>query len=253
MDKRSHHDDNFFGDEVAGMICKSTSISTQDITDDEMKEINKYTLTPLSAEEVFTFKTILCDNEVDRQYEHFTVKSLHDMARLYKGRTVIKDHCASADNQVARIYATEVVDTGKQLKNGEPYQQLVAKCYMVRTESNSDLIKEIQGGIKKEGSVGFRPETSICSICGTDNTKNYCRHFAGRSYEKEGGSQVCTFKLDGVKDAYEFSLVAIPAQRRAGVSKSYTGEIMHENAENDSEKAKEIEIRTRIAKLKSKI
>lgn len=249
----------------AGMIYKAAGLEAQGVNDDELKAINKYTMTPLTAEEVFTFKAVLCDTEIDRQYEHFSAKALDDMRKLFLGRTVIKDHWASTDNQIARIYGTEVVDTGKAMKNGEPYLQLVAKCYMVRTEGNADTIKEIAAGIKKEGSVGFRPSSCICSICGTDNAKDYCRHFGGRSYTKEGGETVCTFKLDGVKDAYEFSLVAVPAQRAAGVSKSYAGEPIFaadtekaEQAETEktekaeAERAKAIDLRARLSAAKSK-
>lgn len=221
MDNRNRHES---AAGCPGMMHKAASLAAQAVTEEELRAINKLALEPLAAEDVFTFKAVLCDTELDRQFERFTPKALHDMRKLYLGRTVIKDHEASADNQVARIYATEVVDTGKLMKSGEPYLQLVAHCYMVRTASNADLITEIRAGIKKEGSVGFRPSSSICSICGTDNVKSYCRHWGGRSYDKEGGPQVCTFRLDGVSDAYEFSLVAVPAQRAAGVSKSYTGE-----------------------------
>ena len=112
----------------------------------------------------------------------------------------------------------------KTNKSGEPSAQLVAYCYMVKTASNADLIAEIKGGIKKEGSVGFRASSVICSICGTDNAKSYCRHFPGKSYEKEGGPQQCVFTLASVSDAYEFSLVAVPAQKAAGVRKCYTEE-----------------------------
>ena len=181
------------------------------------------------------------------------------LRKLFVGKTVIKDHIASADNQVARIYATELVETGKTLKNGLPYKQLKAHIYMVRTESNKDLIAEINAGIKKEGSVGFRVSSSICSICGTDNAKTYCRHWPGKTYDKEGGPQVCTFRLDGVSDAYEFSLVAVPAQRAAGVSKSYTGETVYEaedttptddvNKEHEREQA----LRARLLKLRADI
>lgn len=243
MDNRGNNDDNL-GRAEEGLIYKAAGLENQDVTDAELREINKYALAPLAAEDVFTFKAVLCDNEIDRQYEHFTDKALTDMKKLYLGRTVIKDHIARADNQVARIYATEIVDTGKLLKSGEPYKQLVARCYMVRTESNADLIKEIQGGIKKEGSVGFRPSSSICSICGTDNTKTYCPHWPGRSYGKESGAVICTFKLDGVKDAYEFSLVAVPAQRAAGACKSYTGETVYEKdvTEPDTDGADEAKV-----------
>ena len=248
----------------AGMIYKAAQLGTQEVTAEELKAINKHTLEPLEAADVFTFSAILCDNELDRQYEQFSLKALHDLQKLFIGKTVIKDHYASADNQVARIYATELVETGKFLASGEPYTQLKAHIYMVRTESNKDLIAEIKAGIKKEGSVGCRVSSSICSICGTDNAKNYCRHYPGRSYEKEGGSAVCTFKLDGAKDAYEFSLVAVPAQRKAGVSKSYTGETVYEQpedhadegAEDDNvvkDRARALALRARMAQQKKPI
>lgn len=213
--------------DTPGMIRKAAHLSAHELTDAELAAINKYALAPLTAAEVFTFKAVLCDNELDRQYERFTVKALQELQKLFLGKTVIKDHVWGADGQVARIYATELVTTGKTLKNGEPYTQLVAHCYMVRTASNADLIAEIKGGIKKEGSVGCSVSSSICSICGTDNAKSYCRHWPGKSYDKDGGTQVCTFTLAGAKDAYEFSLVAVPAQKAAGVSKSYTGETVY--------------------------
>lgn len=236
----------------AGLIYKASQLENQEVTEEELKAINKFTLEPLEAADVFTFSAILCDNELDRQFEQFSAKALRELQKLFIGRTVIKDHIRSADNQVARIYATELVDTGKALKSGEPYLQLKAHCYMVRTDSNKDLITEIRAGIKKEGSVGFRAASSICSICGTDNAKTYCRHWPGRTYDKEGGAQVCTFKLDGVKEAYEFSLVAVPAQRRAGVSKSYTGEVVFEPELSDEDTAKAQE-RARALGLKARL
>ena len=209
---------------VPGMITKAAQLANQEVTDEELKLINKHTLSPLTADEVFTFKATLCDNELDRQFERFTIKALEDLKKLFIGKTVIKDHSWSANDQVARIYATELIMSEKTNKSGEPSAQLVAYCYMVKTASNADLIAEIKGGIKKEGSVGFRASSVVCSICGTDNAKSYCRHWPGKSYEKEGGPQQCTFTLAGVSDAYEFSLVAVPAQKAAGVRKSYTGE-----------------------------
>ena len=217
-----------------GMITKAAQLENQDVTESELKLINKHTLTPLEADEVFTFKAVLCDNEVDRQSERFTVKALEDLKKLFIGKTVIKDHSWSANDQVARIYATELLTAEKTNKSGEPSAQLVAYCYMVKTASNADLIAEIKGGIKKEGSVGFRASSVICSICGTDNAKSYCRHFPGKSYEKEGGPQQCVFTLASVSDAYEFSLVAVPAQKAAGVRKCYTEEAFDATNEPES-------------------
>lgn len=253
---------------LPGMIEKAASIAPHEVTEDELAVINKYALEPLTAEEIYVFKAVLCDNELDRQYERFTKNALQDLQKLFLGKTVIKDHFHSADNQVARIYATELVETGKKTKSGEPYTQLVAHCYMVRTPSNADLIAEIKGGIKREGSVGFSASSAICSICQTDNAKSYCRHYAGRTYEKAGGvKETCTFTLEGCSDAYEFSLVAVPAQKKAGVTKSYTGEVVDEKDFHEEEptlhieveadtvellKALEVGIHARIAELQAK-
>ena len=236
----------------AGMIRKAAKLEAQEVTAEDLKQINKFTLEPLEASEVFTFSAVLCDNELDRQYEQFSLKALHDLQKLFVGKTVIKDHYPSADNQVACIYATELAETGKFLASGEPYTQLKAHIYMVRTDSNKDLITEIKAGIKKEGSVGFRVASSICSICGTDNAKNYCRHWPGKTYDKEGGPTVCTFRLDGAKDAYEFSLVAVPAQRKAGVSKCYTGERVFEPETEEKDNTGSAD-RERVLQLRARL
>ena len=240
-----------------GMITKAAQLENQEITDAELHAINKHTLSPLTADDVFTFKAVLCDNEIDRQSERFTMKALEDLKKLFIGKTVIKDHNWSADDQVARIYATDLIMSEKTNKSGEPSAQLVAYCYMVKTAGNADLIAEIKGGIKKEGSVGFRASSVICSICGTDNAKSYCRHFPGRSYEKTGGPQQCIFTLAGVSDAYEFSLVAVPAQKSAGVRKCYTGEtveapVTEPNTSTTAEKHEDKETQTRARLMETK-
>lgn len=225
-----------------GILLKSAEVAIQDVSDDDLKKINKLTLSPLSADEVFTFKTILGDNETDdRNYEPFNLNALKDLKNLYVGKTVIKDHQRSADNQVARIYDTELITEPKLTKAGEPFTKLIAKCYMVKTASNEDLIKEIKAGIKKEVSTGCRPKRLICNICGVDNSKHYCMHYPGKEYDKEGVLQTCLMTIDGCKEAYELSLVAVPAQPRAGTTKNYgVVEDDNEDLNKDPESIEEI-------------
>lgn len=205
-----------------GVLMKSAEVQIQDVTDEDLKKINKFTLSPLKAEEVFTFKVTMGDNETDdRNYEPFNLQALKDLKKLYVGKTVIKDHDRMADNQVARIYDTELIEEQKTTGAGEPFTKLVAKCYMVKTSSNEDLIKEIKGGIKKEVSTGCRPKKLICSICGRDNLKTYCHHWPGKEYDKDSSTATCLMTIDGCKEAYELSLVAVPAQPRAGTTKRY--------------------------------
>lgn len=238
-----------------GYVIKSAELSVQDVTDDDLKKINKFALAPLKAEDVFIFKTIAGDNELDdRNYEPFNMNALKDLKKLYAGKPVIKDHRRSADNQVARIYDTELLtDESKQTGAGEPHGELLLKCYMVKTDSNADLIAEIKGGIKKEVSTGCRAKHAFCSICGTDNAKTYCPHWPGREYDKENGKQICYFTLDGAKEAYELSLVAVPAQPRAGTCKNYGGVEPEKPPETDDKSADEQQDNTEKEVLTLKI
>ena len=233
---------------AAGKIVKSASINIQEVTDEELKLINKFALFPLQKEDVFSFKVAICDNEVDRDYERFSIKALEQLKKLFDGKTLIKDHSPKADNQVARIYSTELKEAKTLTQMGEPYTQLIAKCYMVKTEENKSLIAEIKGGIKKEVSVCCSVCKAVCSVCGTDNRKSYCKHYAGRSYEKNGQSIVCSYQLDDATDAYEVSFVAIPAQRNAGACKTYGDKPCFENETETIEKSenKDSELRLKI-------
>lgn len=229
---------------MAGSIYKTARIESHTVTEEDMKLINKYTLTKLAAEDVFVFKCIAADNETDdRNHMPFNLKALQDMKKLYVGKTVIKDHSFSSADQMARIYATDLIQNGsKATKSGEPYTQLVVKCYMVKTASNADLITEINAGIKREVSTHTLPEKVICNICGEDNVKKYCHHWQGRTYKKDGKDIVCLMTIDGCKDAYELSFVATPAQPRAATYKSFGDNVefapaKSEETENDSAEA----------------
>lgn len=172
---------------------------------------------PLGQEEVYTFSVRLCDNEIDRDFERFTVRTLEELAPMFVGKAGIFDHQWSARGQAARIYKTEVVrEPGRVTRAGDGYCWLKGWAYMVRTGSNQDLIAEIEGGIKKEVSVGCAVERAVCSVCGCDRTQTDCGHEKGQEY----GGQLCWADLEGARDAYEFSFVAVPAQPNAGVVKT---------------------------------
>jgi len=198
---------------------------------DEMAAINAFCKRELKPEEVYAFSVLLCDNEVDRDYDRFTIGTLEKLAELFVGVTGISDHDWSSDRQVARIYKTEVArgsvgNVGASLCGvgvsavnslGEPYVFLKAYAYMLRTEENAGLIAEIEGGIKRETSVGCSVEKSVCSVCG--GAMGECTHVRGEIY----GDKLCFAELDGASDAYEWSFVAVPAQRNAGVMKRFEG------------------------------
>ncbi len=187
------------------------------VTAQDLELIGALARKPLRAEEVYTFSVRLCDNEIDRDFERFVPQTLEQLAPMFVGKAGIFDHQWSALGQAARIYKTEIVrEPGRVTAAGDGYMWLKGCVYMVRTDSNRDLIAEIEGGIKKEVSVGCAVEHAVCSVCGCDRMASDCGHEKGQEY----GGQLCWADLEGARDAYEFSFVAVPAQPAAGVVKT---------------------------------
>ena len=180
-----------------------------------LEDINRLSRASLSAQEVYAFSLCLCDNEVDRDQERFPEKTLEQLVPLFVGKSGLFDHSWSARGQAAGLYRTVVVREPERLTQaGDSYCWLKGWAYMVRTPDNQSLIAEIEGGIKKEVSVGCAVERAVCSICGAERGQD-CGHKPGEVYD---GAR-CFFELEEAVDAYEFSFVAVPAQPRAGVVK----------------------------------
>ncbi len=186
----------------------------------ELELINAYARNPLEAENVYCFSLTLCDNEVDRDFERFSVDALKALMPLFEGKTGISDHSMSAHNQKARIYKTWLEqDNSRKTLNGESYTALKAKAYMLITDETKEMIEQIEGGIKKEVSVGCSMGSLTCSICGKDMKTHECKHIKGKYY----GKKLCHGILSDARDAYEWSFVAVPAQKNAGVTKAFCG------------------------------
>ena len=183
---------------------------------EELAYINQFAKTELTEEQVYVFSVRLCDNEVDRDFERFDTTALEELGQLFVGKSGIFDHQWSAKGQTARIYRTEVVrEESMVTAAGDGYCWLKGWAYLLRTEKNQDLIAEIEGGIKKEVSVGCSMGRSVCSICGAEN--GACSHIRGETYD----GRLCFTELRDPQDAYEWSFVAVPAQRNAGVLKHF--------------------------------
>ena len=183
---------------------------------EELAYINQFARTALTEEQVYVFSVRLCDNEVDRDFERFDTAALERLGELFLGKSGIFDHQWSARGQTARIYRTEVVrEAARVTTAGDGYCWLKGWAYLLRTEKNADLITEIEGGIKKEVSVGCSVAKRVCSVCGAE--EGCCQHVRGQVY----GEQLCFTELREPVDAYEWSFVAVPAQREAGVVKRF--------------------------------
>ena len=175
-------------------------------TETQLEAINAQAKAELTAEQVYVFSLRLCDDQIDRDGERFDTEALPTLAKLFVGKTGIVDHKWSTSGQVARIFETQVVQ-----ENGVSY--IKAWAYIRRGGNAEEIIADIEAGIKKEISVGCAMGFAACSICGGEY--GTCGHQKGEYYD----GMLCCVILKEPMDAYEFSFVAVPAQRQAGVIK----------------------------------
>ena len=174
----------------------------------------------VSADELFVFDVELCDDRVDRDGERFDAETLREFAPMFVGKTGIFDHEWSAKGQTARLFECEAVEVGDGAGGADGCAYggssvgrrtvLRGRAYML-CAGNEQLIREIEAGIKREVSVGVAVRERRCSICG--GVGGGCGHVAGREY----GGVKCVRVLHGAADVYEWSFVAVPAQKGAGI------------------------------------
>ncbi len=189
----------------------------------ELEALNAYTKTALTQDEVYLFALRLCDNHIDREGECFDIPTLEQLAPLFVGTSGIFDHNWSAKEQTARLYRTELVTEAFLVpETQEVSTYLKGYAYLLRNEQNAALIAEIEAGIKKEVSISCAVQERICSICGADRQQSPCPHLEGEVYEEKP----CFIYLRNPTDAYEWSFVAVPAQRQAGVLKGFAENIL---------------------------
>jgi len=176
----------------------------------QLEAINAQAKAKLTEQQVYVFSLRLCDDQVDRDGERFDTAALPALAKLFIGKTGIMDHKWNSESQVARIFETQVV-------REEGVSYIKAWAYIRRGGSNDEIIADIEAGIKKEVSVGCAMGASVCSVCGGEY--GVCGHQKGEYYD----GQLCCAILKEPIDAYEFSFVAVPAQKNAGVMKGMCG------------------------------
>jgi len=191
------------------------ALDSASLSDEQLALVNRLTRRTLGRDEIFVFSLTLCDNEIDRDGERFTRASLETLAGMFVGKTGVFDHSPKTENQNARIFQAQVEDDTALNSLGEPYCRLRAWAYMLRSPKNEELIFEIDGGIKKEVSVGCAVAKVTCSVCGADQKAAPCTHEKGCEYN----GTICHHLLEQPTDAYEWSFVAVPAQKNAGVTK----------------------------------
>ena len=104
-----------------GYVEKGFSPSTEDL-----KKINKYTRREFDADSLYVFTVILCDNDIDRDFEKFSLSALNELKTFFVGKTGISDHSMKSSDQKARVFETWIEKGNGTTADGEPYYMLKA-------------------------------------------------------------------------------------------------------------------------------
>ena len=118
------------------LIIKAARVEKQMMDEAEMALINAQTLVPRTADSLFAFRLCACDNQIDRDTERFTERTLDQLAELFVGRPVLRDHNWSANSQTARVYAA-----GVEMQEG--VKRLILRAYMPRSTRTANTITDI--------------------------------------------------------------------------------------------------------------
>jgi len=190
-------------------------------SDSDYELIKEFLPIEIPKSDIFVYSIKLCDNLLDREGEFFSLRALEQLKELFVGTTGIFNHEWKSNNQHSRIYKTELItDDSKKNESLEPYRYIVGYAYTINSEKNKQLIEDVGAGILKEVSIGFKhdPPTIV---------------------ELPDGRKAS--RIDNIQDVYEWSFVAVPAQRFAGVVKSF----------NPNGEVVKMDLKEAVAKLKS--
>ena len=176
-----------------------------EITARDLWLINAYERRKLTSDDAYVFTIKLCDNDVDRDGERFTVESLNMLKELFVGGMGIVDHNPKNKNITARILKCDVKQVPtRTTATGECYYYLTARAYVKRSAESEKLISSIESGELNEVSIGCAVSATVCSICG--EKIQVCPHKKGHYYN----GRLCCGELISPYEAYEWSFVAKP-------------------------------------------
>lgn len=81
---------------------------------EKLQLLNQFTRRELTEEEVYIFDVILCDNEIDRDFEKFSLSALKTLQELFIGKTGIFDHDAKAPVRLQEYFIPSLPRTVRE-------------------------------------------------------------------------------------------------------------------------------------------
>ena len=183
----------------------------------DLEVIRQHALREVSAEELFTGRMALANDQVDRSGERFPKSYLERFADTLPGKPVLTGH-DQTKVPVGKFYSADVVPRADGSGN-----DLIARYYL---RADNPLAKDIELGIASGVSIGARADKRLCGICQKDYDRGGCSHDVGKDYE----GKTCFLEWGGDTskvEAIEGSFVANPCQFGAqALARNYDGSVL---------------------------
>jgi hypothetical protein len=137
------------------------------ITPEILAKINKYALRVLNADEIFVRKYLMAHNAVDRDNERFSEELLSDFAKTFPGKSFMISHDRSTlgkglffdalTEEMTPEQFTALTGEEARLPDRKSTVKVVwAWVYMLKAQFNEEIIANIDAGIYRHASIGFR-------------------------------------------------------------------------------------------------
>jgi hypothetical protein len=162
-------------------------------------EVSRYALRPLERDEFAVFTLDLCHNGVDRHFSRFPDDELARINELVPGRPLMERHDLRGTLPRGTFFRSQLHKEGDRVS-------VRPDVYVLRTRENEDFIRNIEGGVYRETSIGFSFRTPECSVCGRDIRT--CDHVPGRVYD----TAACHYIMRDVLEVIEGSVVSSGSQ-----------------------------------------
>jgi hypothetical protein len=152
----------------------------------------------VGAEDIYVRAIYLVSNKVNSYGGRFPDDELQNLCELIIDSPVLVGHNRSG-LPIARNFKAEVLE-----RDGEKWVK-VWFYWLRESKGSRELLSNIDGGIYKEGSIGFIFSFPECSICGED-IRN-CSHSPLKSYPSHQSEQICHYNYRNIEKVLETSLV----------------------------------------------
>lgn len=178
------------------------------VTQKQLEKINSIAKKNLAADDIYVVTVNIADNNLDRDYEKFSIGALEQLAAMYIGKPLKYE-----GKIIGRIFNTYLEKQEDYIVDGgECYYKLKAEIYIIISPSTKRIIDRIEDDVcgresdtRTTISISCSVDEAICSICGENRRKrNSCEHTNSKIYNKD---ELCYVTLQNVTDVYEGFLI----------------------------------------------